>query len=78
MTMTVGALFDALQTAIDSGLDRDVLVVIGMMDVEPDNEWVTVEEAINPVGTRQEYSWLTLIPGRVADTRFDPMHWEEP
>ena len=77
--MNIAELKDALELALERGLDPKTEVVVGGDMVNTD--WATVSEAIDPAmpGVGEGLMWFTLLAYDSADARFTRGHcmWAE-
>jgi len=76
--MNIMDLKNAVDLALERGIDPNCTVVLGLGDVSQTLEWAIldmIEDPSNPDNTYEGVIWFTLFPGEEADGRFTPCHW---
>lgn len=77
--MNIKQLKEAIDLALERGIDPNCTVVLDASDNPHAWEWAILESVTDPTEPRDDlegFIWFTLTPGKEADGRFTPGHWD--
>jgi hypothetical protein len=78
--MNIMELKQAVDLAIERGIDPECTVVISVFDINDAGDWAilkSIDDPADPDNNMEGPIWFTLYPGEEADGRFTPAHFAD-